>query len=659
MADDIAFVDAETASDLSVTDVGSYRYARSPETRPILWSVLPNSSARSLVFETPDLYSILFSMREGRLLSWAKTKRAKPLYLLHWSPFDRLIQRELDRRAGIEWPTDEGDDSGGVWGPHNILWIDLSDMCMTTGLPAKLASAAAFRGVEVKDAGKRLIDLFCLPNEDGRFEDKHSKPIQWEQFRAYAAQDTMAMRPLFQLLVRNGYDPYPHRERAWVIRRMNETGVRVDVPAAAYAASCLDRAQAKAEAEVFDRYGFRTSQVARMVEFLDLPNAQKLTIEEALEKGVLDEDQQFVAEARLGLGGAARRKLKPMVAFADLDDDRIRGGYVHHGAWTGRLVSLGVQLQNFVRSPSREEFFTRLKEYDDADLLGLTRENLRGFLCADPLHTFVAGDYKAIELRVGAALAGEQWLVDTLAHGEDPYRVAAVYLGLAPAVDQCSDEQRQEGKIVELAGMFGQGPDGFQRSRAAKGDRRELADCQVVISTYRAAHPAFVRAWAEAGRAFARCVDSLEGAEVKALDVITLVRRKHAIEAIRPSGVSMWYWLPALVESEKGRDYDIVVASKDNQTGLMLQDRTWGSKLFQGWVQAISFDIIIEAMIRAARGGMKLVMNVHDEIVAEVREEQEREGLAQLEQFMLDGRAWTKGIPIAVSMWSSRRFTAK
>lgn len=660
MPTNIVFIDAESQSLLDVTRVGSQVYCKHPSTRPILWSVLPHDAPRALVFEDPDIFKVLALLRGSRTLKWGKKKN--PLYVVFWSPFDRLLAQAWYERNGGQWPDDSDPTQAGVRGPDNTVWVDLSELALTTGLPIKLSVAAEFEGTDLKSPGKKLIELFCVPNDRGEFADPEDHPVEWEQFRQYCGQDTQALRPLFVRLTHNGVDPNFHAPRSWAIRRMNERGVPVDIDSTTYVVDRLDRAQAEAEREVFERYGFKTSQVKQAAAFLGLPNLQLPTVESAIESGQLDSDQLFVAEARVGLAGAARKKLKPLLLHSG-PDGRVRGGFVYHGAVTGRLTSLGVQFQNFVRQPSDPAFFDKLRDIDPLDLFALTRHNIRGFLKAPAGRVFVAGDYSAIELRVGAWLAGELWLLEALRSGQDVYRVAAA-ARLGKDLADVTDEERQFYKAVELGCMFGLGPDGWIRQQAKKGlvVLRPEAE-RIVYADYRPSHPAFVEAWRHATEVFSRAVLRPRGHVTKAFGGRVLIQKhENCLTVRRPSGATQTFWMPTIVEGKwddgSPRD-EIQVFLKDDKSGYMVPSRTYGSKIFQGLVQGIAFDLMIEALGRCEYRGLCPVMSIHDEIVTEVEEDRAEDQEKLLRHELVNGRPWSDGIPVEVKMWTSQRFTAK
>ncbi len=647
---DTVYLDAESWSECSLKEAGADVYCNDPSTRAILWGALCESQPRALCFEEHDPFVVLEQLRARRRLKWTKTKA--PLLVLHWNSFDRLLAQAA-RPDG--WS--ERSDTYGVRGPLNTLWVDLAELALTAGLPFGLNAASIFVGQELKAAGSKLISLFCGPHPC----EPEEHPVEWEEFKSYCAQDVQALRPIWHALREAGVTPGEHAERSWAVRRMNARGVRSDVESARHVLDRLSDAQERAEATVEDRYGFRTSQVKLLSDFLGLPNAKATTIENALAMGILDSDQVFVAEARLGLAGAARKKLKPLAGYADPVDDRIRGGFIYHGAWTGRLTSLGVQFQNFVREPSDPAFFADLASCPSDEMFARTRSNIRGFLRAEEGYTLVGSDYSAIELRVGAWLAGEQWLLDAFENGVDPYRIqAAAQFGLS-GPDAVSKEQRQYGKVVELAAMYGQGPHGFQKRRALEGEQLPIEQCATSISIFRQTHPAFVKAWKECDNALRWIIMQPDGAVFDALDgKVCFARYPNSVTIIRPCGATQVLWMPSIVEGEwpdgSPRE-EIAFVAKDSQTGYMQHARTYGANVFQNLVQGVAFDLMIEALVRVETHGLCPVLSIHDEIVCEVPKDLAESALMRLEHLMAYGNHWSNGIPITVESWISERFT--
>lgn len=636
----VVFVDAETRSAQDLKKVGAYVYAESPSTRVILWSILAPHWPRSLVFEDPDLWDLLHRLKQSGQLSWTKDD---PLEIISWGAFDRLV-------AGV--PAF----------PH--LWTDLREMSLSYGAPAALGPAAAFwSGTELKDDGKHLIRRFCRPQKDGSWIGPKEDPIRWEQFRSYAGQDTMAMRPIWDRIqaLDCRHDMADHEPGLGAVRRMNERGYPIDSRSVESALRVIEAAESQLVAECEKEWGFAPSQTEKVREALGTPDVQKGTLEAFLQT---EEDLrlQRLAGIRLEVAGAARKKLGPMLA-TQCRDGRVRGGFTYHGAWTRRLTAQLVQPQNFVRAKSDEAFFEELqaeRPLFEEGIFDAVRENIRGFVATPVRDQFVAADYNAIELRVAAWVANEDWLLKVLREGDDPYRIMAgrIY-GVDPRLIAKHDPKRDFGKVVELGSGYQLGGDGLFNQCQAKGIDITLEAAHATIRTYRATHEAIVRCWAGCQEAFLLAMHSQPGAVFEATEVdVRFERWQDCVRVVRPSGLGQYYWMPHIVKGTwpDGKPKDEIAYVGRLKTGAMGLKTTYGGDIFQGIVQGIAADLMLHAMGKCEEFGFYPVLSVHDEIVVETAAT-EQSWVDTLCNVLCDTPQWAAGLPVKAEGWQGRRFT--
>jgi DNA polymerase-1 len=107
-------------------------------------------------------------------------------------------------------------------------------------------------------------------------------------------------------------------------------------------------------------------------------------------------------------------------------------------AATGRLSSSNPNLQNI---PIRGE---------------LGRKIRRAFIPSAPNHVLLAADYSQIELRILAAVSGDERLVRAFSTGEDVHRATASAVFGVPA-SEVSDDQRRIAKVVNFGIIYGIG----------------------------------------------------------------------------------------------------------------------------------------------------------------------------------------------------------
>lgn len=658
-------VDCETFSELNVKKVGARVYAQHPSTRPILWSVRGEDWPRALVFEEPNIWKVLRGLKKAGLVKWTKTD---PLDVIHWGPFDRFIaQATCIHDARESW----GElDELGVWeAPHNTRWGDLSEVSLILGGPAKLKWAADFwAGTELKDEGTSLINRFCKPQKDGKVITPADDPIRWERFRSYAAQDSNAtwavLEAIGEFVEEVGEDLTKHDASRRIITTINERGVAIDVEACEKAITAIRRLGSTIAKEISEKYGVNLKAPAQVSNFLGTPNCQKETLEELLEDEHVDPELRAVAEARLIVSGAATSKLDAMLARRSADN-RVRDAFIYHGAWTRRMTSTGVQLQNLVRNKVEPDYFRSLvrgKLNGDPSVFKRTRDNIRGFLVTP--HTFVAADYAQVELRVAAWVAGEEWLLKLLREGQDVYRrVGADILGVPP--ESISDEQRQVFKAVALACQFGlsatgwDGLGGLYARLLADGIDTTPEECRVFVGGYRDGHRAIVRSWDALGEA-AMALTRHQGPEPleRVVGRVRLIRTPNCLTIERPSGFRQYLWQPEIEYGTwaDGNEKVSLVYLGRGKSGGMEVHNTYGSKIFQGVVQGIAADLMYEGLVRAENEGFPCVMSIHDEVVTEVPRAT-NEDVEDLCEIISELPAWAEGLPIKAEGWHGPRFT--
>jgi len=529
-------------------------------------------------------------------------------------------------------------------------------------------AAKFWAGDESKDDGGHLISRFCSPQKDGTVYDKGNDPIRWEKFRAYAGQDTNVMVPILarmEWLAENGgeslQDHWPYIR---CVDRMNERGTPVDAESARIANTLLFKESDKVKTQITKKYGFAPGSVKKVSEALGLPNCQKDTLEAFL---LTDPPPltRKLAEARLLTAGAASKKLIPIIARTDGGDSRVYDCFVYHGAKTRRLTSLGVQLHNLVRERSSESFFKALngKKRYSGNIFRDVRSNIRGFIKAEKGNTLVTADYNAIECRVSAWLAGEDWLLEAFRDGKDPYLImaSAIY---GQSITDKSDPRRQMGKVVELGAQYGLGAQGLLNQCDARGIKMDLGEAQRVIRIYRELHPNICETWRECEHAFKALIFAPIGERITVKKIV-FERGEYFIKLIRPSGFGQYFFNPRVVGGQwpDGATRDDLVYVGRGQGGVMHRLTTYGGDLFQSAVQGIATgDYVLEGMLAAEDAGFPLVLNVHDEIAAEVAELCEDEAvnlISELEQVLCVNVYWATDLPITAEGWprSQPRFT--
>jgi DNA polymerase len=231
----------------------------------------------------------------------------------------------------------------------------------------------------------------------------------------------------------------------------------------------------------------------------------------------------------------------------------------------------------------------------------------------------------------------------------DPYKMAAARIYGKPEKEITKDE-RFMGKQVTLGAGYGMGADKFQRMLDDTYDIEiDVPFAFRVINTYREANRAITGLWRRLGEA-AKHVVMLKKEDVAVTSNIrmgmTTVGQLPYLWIQIPSGRRLYYCEPVMVGDNleywgrnpyKGGKWDRV--------------HGYGGKFAENITQALSRDLMADAMLRLEAEGFKLVATIHDEVVAEGSE-----GLEQFKKTMRVSPPWAAGLPLDVEVFTCKRY---
>jgi len=527
-------------------------------------------------------------------------------------------------------------------------WIDAMALAYFLGFPPSLNGFATAIGVEnKKDArGTRLINQYCVPQEDGTFKDLDANPEDKAAFEEYCLQDVRLLQTAWKTL-----SPiYPEWEKTQranleIVERMNERGVPIDRIAAIRAIKQIKEQETALREECIELTGFNPTQTEKLRVFLDVPNMTKATLES---EEFTDPIAERVRDIRLAVSKAATKKLKPMIAMSETDG-RARGCFIPNGAATGRGSSRGIQLQNLKRRVIDPSYFDTLHNGDALeDPLTQTQENIRGFLRAEKGNTFLCADYGQIEARILAWIAREKTLVSAFRKGIDVYKLMAANIFGISSVDDVTDDQRQLGKIGVLGCGFGASGPGIAAQAKNFGVNVDDDFGWRVVGTYRQTFPAIAHLWGELDKGV---IEVVEGSRpfFNAARTTFQMQRRFLIATL-PSGRRLRYYDARVEDGPRGRG----VVFK-GRVGMSLVDkRLWHGHLVENLCQAIAADIKLSAMKRCP---FPLIAEVHDELVCEVPESDAERDLDSLIDVMCEVDDWMMSKLIVADGWVGERYS--
>jgi DNA polymerase len=367
---------------------------------------------------------------------------------------------------------------------------------------------------------------------------------------------------------------------------------------------------------------------------------------------------------------ASVKKAQKLLAQADPDDHRIRGALRIYGSGTGRWSSVGTQLHNLKRNDAKcpSSLVDSLIASNYAELarfgnpLNVVSELSRAALCARPGHVLFYADFAAIESRVLAWLAGEQWKLDAYRRYDvtgdkalEPYRVLAHrMLGKNTPISDITAAERQLGKAAELAAGFG-GSIGAWR-RINNDDPRTDIEIMAIINQWRQAHPAVCKLWrtlARAARIAIRTQQPILIAPAPQPPIIAAFAH-GTLTLTLPSGRAISYPQACLVPNAKFEDGDPDVEFSDNAKGQWKRARAWFGLLVENVVQGIARDLLAAAIIRFEASGWPIVHHCHDELVIEMPEGAVSNG--EVLELLLEVPVWSAGLPLGGKVHSGRLY---
>lgn len=663
----VVLVDFETRSYLDVRKTGAWRYAEDPTTELLCMGYKVGDNKTDIW--VPGITDFPQDVRD--------CIEAGAVFEAHNVQFERAIWTFiLDRQMGI---------------PRPKRWKDTLAVCAYRGIPLSLDQAGKALDLDIikDERGKYLIQTLCTPKWGTKKEPDRIYREDWDLYQElydYCIRDVDAEYLLSQTL-----GDLPEAEYLlWVLdQRINQRGVQLDVEAVEAAHELIGTVEEMLNEELCEITGGlveRASQRDRMMGWFEnnglaLPNLTKDTIQLLLDQDAreglkhLDPKVIRAVEIRSQLAKASTAKLEKMKETVS-GDGRVRGLLQYHGAGTGRWAGRLVQPQNFPRPFIKENMDTlvnmiRQKDYETLDFLyGSTMEPissaLRGMFIAMPGNVMHICDFSAIEARVTFWVADCGIGLDVFhksdrKESEDIYCVTASdIVGYEVKKAEDTSGARQLGKITVLGCGYQMGAPKLQ-FQAEKDYGVVLSDEQAedMVQTYRTKYKEVPWLWYGLEEA---AVTTVQTGHPHSYRKIVYAMHHDAAGAwltcILPNGRRLWYYEPVVqrVQMPWGKMKDCLsYMGRDNKKGGSWgRIRTYGGMLTENVVQAISRDLMAEAMIRVEQAGFPIILTVHDEVIAEALKGEKDQ--KEFERLMAVVPSWAKGCPIAVEGGAVERY---
>jgi DNA polymerase len=528
--------------------------------------------------------------------------------------------------------------------------------------PGSLEDVGRFAGASMKKdhRGAQLIRKMSVPPYE-------ESPELTAEMVAYCEQDVRAMRAISKAM-----RPLSAQELGdyHVNERINDRGVLVDVnlcrAAVKYASAELVEIQdivaevtegaitSVRSPKMRDWVFERVDDEARKL----MQKDGKVSIDKTVRFNLLNcdgvpPDVQEVIQCADDLWASSVAKFSRLAQLSDEEDRRVRGAFVFAGgSATGRASSYGAQVHNFTRKCAEapeDVRFAMVRGHAIVPRYGkrvtdVLKGMLRPALIPAKGKQLMVADWAAIEARVNPWLSGKgDAKLALFASGEDVYKVNAAATFHVP-VEAVAKDQRQIGKVQELACGFAGGVGAFAAMGRIYGITLPESDARRMVDGWRRANPWSVPYWQDLESAYTRAMRN-KGKEFGAGRVVYMFDGQH-----------LWYVLPSVrvlcypyarLESE-GITYAKAAWKPAADATEWPRARLWKGLACENITQAVANDLLRHSL----RQLEDVVLHVHDEIVIETATPDPD----ALRSIMCTPPEWAKGLPLDAEVSIMERY---
>ena len=532
-------------------------------------------------------------------------------------------------------------------------------------LPLKLATAAqALKTAQQKDAvGERLIRYFSLPCKPTKANGGRTRnlpehaPEDWKLFKSYCIQDVETERD-----IRRRLEKFPLLPQEWdyyhMDQRINDRGILIDKELVQQAIICNMAMSEEMTKRAYALTGLENpnsvSQLKgwleeRGIEVDSLGKKNVASLITDLDKHSADGEALDMMKLRLQMAKSSVKKYQAAERYI-CEDGRAHGLFQFSGAnrtqrWAGRGIQLQNLPQNHISTLDEARELVKMDCFDMIEALygntpDILSQLIRTMLIPKDGCEFIVADFSAIEARVLAWLAGEQWRLDAFTEGKDIYCASASQMFGVPVVKHgINGELRQKGKVAELACGYGGGA-GALISMGALDMGLKEDELPDIISSWRDANPEIVKFWYAVEKA---AIETVKDHTDRTVGRIGFQFSANTLWIVLPSGRRLAYIKPKLQPNRFGRmalTFEGLGANNKWTRG-----ETYSGKLTENITQATARDLLAEAMRRMELAGLGIVGHVHDEVILEVPK-----GSITVDEvcsIMNRNPAWADGLPLS------------
>jgi DNA polymerase len=536
--------------------------------------------------------------------------------------------------------------------------------CAYAGLPMSLDKAsevlAPVIGERKDSKGKALIRYFCLPCKPTKTNGGRTRNVpsdasdKWEAFKAYCAQDVETERAIWSYLTRVA--PVTKEEwHLWALdQRINDRGIAVDADFVRAAIAANTAAVDSAQSEMQDITHLPNPNSLSQLKLwltretrrsFDSLNAE--TVRDLLQDGTLPPHVQRVLQLRALASNTSCAKYDAMLAQR-CNNKRIKGQFQFYGASTGRWSGKGVQLHNLKRTlpaaeldAARGAVLAGCSDMCYADVSGTVSRLTRTALVPNMGCKLIVADYSAIEARVIAWLAGEEWALEVFRGDGKIYEATAAQMFRVP-VEQVTkgSDLRKKGKVATLALGY-QGREGSLINMGALTSGLTEEELPDIVRRWRGANPHIVALWRKVEQAATAAVSQRKVVKLSLLHTQLVMSYERGWLFISlPSGRRLAYYA---AEVKGGK---LSYSGINQTTKQWCRIDTYGGKLVENIVQAIARDCLCLALLHIEAAGLPVLMHVHDEVISQARADRADKALERMCGIMSLPPHWAQELPL-------------
>ena len=644
--------DFETYSETDISNCGSYRYIDDYTFEPLLLAV---------AFDDEEPFMIDLASGEdvpecvwGAIFDPEITKTA-------WNAqFERTI---FGKMAGETLSPDS-------W-KCTMVW----SASLSLPLALKTAAQVLKTGEKKDSAGEALIRYFSIPCKPTKANGGRTRnlpehnPESWRKFKEYCLQDVRTERD-----IRKRLECFPLMDHEWdyyhLDQRVNDRGVKIDLPLVEQAITCDLMQSEIMTKKAYELTGLENpnsvSQLKSWLEERGIPieslgKKDVAALIEELDKHSTDAEALEMMKLRLQMAKSSVKKYQAAQRYV-CRDGRAHGLFQFSGAnrtqrWAGRGIQLQNLPQNHIETLEEARELIRMGCFDMVESIygntpDILSQLIRTMLIPKDGCEFVIADFSAIEARVLAWLAGEDWVLQAFRDGKDLYCATASQMFGVPVVKHgVNGDLRQKGKIATLACGYS-GSTGALISMGALSMGLKEDELPEIIDSWRTANPHIVQFWWDVEKT---AVETVKDHQERQVRMIRFQFYANTLWLVLPSGRKLAYIKPKLQPNRFGRM--AITYEGLGQNNKWCRGETYSGKLVENITQATARDLLAEAMWRLEQAKFDIVAHVHDEVILEVPK-----GSITVDEvcgIMNQNPSWADCLPLASAGYIGEKFYFK